>query len=542
MARLKNVLIVGGGTAGWLTACYLAKAVNAVDPRSVQVHLVESPDIGLLGVGEATFPSIRGTLAAIGLDERRFLVGATATYKQGIHYRHWVRPPGAPGADHFFHPFNAPSQRPGGPELLPYWLLGAAPHGMPFADAVSMQTMVAEHGRGPKRTRDGNYQGPMNHAFHFDAACFARVLAEHGQQALGVVRHAATVERAERDARGGIARVVTKEEGELTADLYVDCTGLRGLLVGQVMQSPFRSRADVLFADRAIAMQVPYDTPDAPIPSYTISTAQEAGWIWDIGLQRRRGTGYVYASRHTCDDRAEAVFRQYLGKAGEGGNATHLQFETGYRPEPWRKNCVAIGLAGGFVEPLESTGIALIELASYLLTHLLPGDTDGMDGAARHFNEMMGARYERIIDFIKMHYCLSQRRDSAFWIDNRDLASIPDTLRDKLAKWKHRPPHRLDFITDLEMFMPCSWQYILYGMEFQTDLAPMRSAFPHMDAAREEFAMIQRAAGRALEDLPDHRAIIEQLCREYAARATDRRGAPGPPHDPRRLPDAVRNV
>lgn len=519
MARLKKVLVVGGGTAGWLAACYLAKAVNAVDPRSVQVHLVESPDIGLLGVGEATFPSIRGTLSAIGLDERRFLVGATATYKQGIHYRHWVRPPGTPGPDHFFHPFNVPSQRPGGPELLPYWLLGAAPGGVPFANAVSMQAMLVDHSRAPRRAKDADYQGPMNHAFHFDAACFARVLAEHGQQALGVVRHAATVERAELDGHGAIARVVTKEEGALDADLYVDCTGLRGMLIGSMMQSPFHSRADVLFADRAVATQVPYDRPDAPIPSYTISTAQEAGWIWDIGLQKRRGVGYVYSSRHTTDDRAEDVFRRYLGPAGEGLKTMRIKFETGYRPEHWRKNCVAVGLAGGFVEPLESTGIALVELATYLLTHLLPGDTEDMEGAARHFNEMMVARYDRIIDFIKMHYCLSQRRDSGFWIDNADPASIPDTLQDKLRKWKRRPPHRLDFVGDLEMFMTSSWQYVLYGMEFRTDLEPMRSAYPHMDAARREFAMIQQAALRALDDLPDHRALVEQLCAEHARRS-----------------------
>lgn len=518
MARLKKVLIVGGGTAGWLTACYLARSVNAIDPRGVQVHLVESPDIGLLGVGEATFPSIRGTLSAIGLDERRFLAGATATYKQGIHYRHWVRPPGVPGTGHFFHPFNAPSQRPGGPELLPYWLLGAAPEGMSFAEAVSMQTTLVDHARAPRRARDPDYQGPMNHAFHFDAACFARVLAEHGQQTLGVVRHVATVERAELDDDGAIARVVTKEEGDLTADLYVDCTGLRGKLIGEVMQSPFRSRADVLFADRAVAMQVPYDRPDAPIPSYTISTAQEAGWIWDIGLQQRRGVGYVYSSRHTSDDRAEEVFRRYVGTSGDVLKAMHIKFETGYRPEHWRKNCVAVGLAGGFVEPLESTGIALVELASYLLTHLLPGGTDDMEGAARHFNEMMVARYDRIIDFIKMHYCLSQRRDSSFWVDNRDVSGIPQSLQDKLDKWKQRPPHRLDFVTDLEMFMPASWQYVLYGMEFRTDLEARRSAYPHMEAARKEFAMIRQAAAQALDDLPDHRVLVEQLGREYSQR------------------------
>jgi tryptophan halogenase len=518
MARLKKILVVGGGTAGWLAACYLAKALNAKHPDSTQVHLVESDQIGLLGVGEATFPSIRGTLSAIGLDERRFLVGATATYKQGIHYRHWVRPPGTPGNDHFFHPFSVPSQKPGGPELLPYWLLGAAPAGMSLADAVSMQSTLVDHYRGPKRLKDPDYQGPMNHAFHFDAACFAKVLAEHGQEGLGVKRHVATVERAELDEHGAIARVITRELGELTADLYVDCTGLRGTLIGGAMESPFHSRRDVLFADRAVAMQVPYAQPDTPIPSYTISTAQEAGWIWDIGLQKRRGVGYVYSSRHTDDTRAEEVFRRYLGPAGNDLKAMHIKFETGYRPEHWRKNCVAVGLAGGFVEPLESTGIALIELATYLLTHLLPGDTSDMQQAARHFNDMMVARYHRIIDFIKMHYCLSQRRDSPFWIDNVDPASIPPSLQDKLAQWKHRPPHRLDFVSDLEMFMVSSWQYVLYGMEFKTDLEPMRSAYPRIDEVRLEFAMIQKAASQALQDLPDHRALVEQMCREYHQR------------------------
>ncbi|HVC16157.1 MAG TPA: tryptophan halogenase family protein, partial [Rhodanobacter sp.] len=503
MARLQKILIVGGGTAGWLTACYLAKALNSASPQGIRVELVESPNIGLLGVGEATFPSIRGTLSAIGLDERRFLAGATATYKQGIRYVNWVRPPGTPGREHYFHPFSVPSQHGGSLELLPYWLLGAAPEGVSFADAVTMQSQLVEHGRAPKRIGDPDYQGPLNHAFHFDAACFAAVLAEHGQS-LGIIRHLATVERAELDGAGAIARIVTSELGAFSADLYVDCTGLRGSLIGDAMQSPFRSRRDVLFADRAVALQVPYPRADTPIPSCTIATAQEAGWIWDIGLQQRRGIGYVYSSRHAGAMRAEEVIRSYVGDAAAGLEALHIKFETGYRPEHWRKNCVAVGLAGGFVEPLESTGIALIELAAYMLTHQLPGDVGDMERTARHFNAMMVARYDRIIDFIKMHYCLSQRRDSGFWVDNTDPGGIPDTLQDRLALWHHRPPHRLDFITDLEMFLPASWQYVLYGMEFHTDLEPMRCAYPHMDAARREFAMIRRAAHHALDDLPEH--------------------------------------
>lgn len=516
MVRIQKILIVGGGTAGWLTACYLAKALNSTSPQSIQVELVESATIGLLGVGEATFPSIRGTLAAIGLDERRFLTGANATYKQGIQYVNWVRPPDTPGADRFFHPFSAPSQRAGSPELLPYWLLGGAAKGTTFAQAVTMQGRLVDHGRAPKRASDPDYQGPLNHAFHFDAACFAKTLAEHGSS-LGIKRHLATVEHVELDEHGAIARVVTTELGALTADLYVDCTGLRGSLIGGAMQSPFHSRRDVLFVDRAVALQVPYPQPDAPILPFTRATAQESGWTWDISLQNRRGIGYVYSSRHSDAVRAEEVVRRYVGQAAEGIEALHLKFETGYRPQHWRKNCVAIGLAGGFVEPLESTGIALVELGAYMLTHLLPGDRDDMQGTADKFNEMMVARYERIIDFIKMHYCLSLRRDTPFWVDNTNEASIPQTLRDRLQQWKHRPPHRLDFVTDLEMFMPASWQYVLYGMEFKTDLEPMRSAYPEMEAARREFAMIQQVGAHALNDLPDHRVLVEQLCGEYAS-------------------------
>lgn len=517
MPRLQKILIVGGGTAGWLTACYLAKTLNAGAPDSIQVELVESPNIGALGVGEGTFPSLRGTLAAIGLDERRFLVGAGATFKHGVHFFDWVRPPETPGAHDYFHPFNLPSQRPGGPELLPYWLLGAAPPGAPFAASVTMQQRVVEACRAPKRATDGDYQGPMNYAYHFDAARFATVLVEHGQS-LGVKRHLATVERAELDATGAIESVLTSELGRLNADLYIDCTGMRASLIGSALASPFRSLREYLFCDRAVALQVPYATPDAPMRPCTVSTAQKSGWIWDIGLQQRRGTGHVYSSQHTDADQAEQVMRRYLGPDADKLEARHIKFEPGYRPEPWRKNCVAVGLSAGVVEPLESTGIALIELGAYLISHLLPGDSSDMSSTARMFNQMMSARYERILDFVKLHYCISKRRDSQFWIDNTDPSSIPPSLQERLTMWRHRPPHRLDFVTDLEMFLPASWQYILYGMEFETDFEPMRSAWPRIEDARREMATIRQVAEHAVVDLPPHRDLIEQLCREYRER------------------------
>jgi len=507
---VKNVLIVGGGTAGWLTAAFLAKTMGTgADADSVRITLVESKEIGIIGVGEGTFPSIRGTLAAIGIDEARFIRECNATFKQGIKFTDWVREPGAPGNDHYFHPFSLPSQRPGGPELLPYWLQGAAAPGAGFAAAATMQKRVADASHAPKRPGDADFMGPLNYAYHFDAGKFAALLSTHAQ-ALGVQHVQATVERVELDEQGAIGAVHTREAGVLTADLYIDCTGFRAALIGEALGTPFRNINDVLFVDRALAMQVPYDRPDAPIPSYTISTAHEAGWTWDIGLHQRRGIGYVYSSRHTDDSRAEEVLRKYIGPASDGLNPRQLKLNVGYRELHWVKNCVAVGLSGGFLEPLESSGIGLIETAAYLVSYLFPHDGD-MAPVAKVFNQMMKARYERIVDFVKLHYCLTQRKDSRFWIDNTLEASIPESLRDKLAMWRTRPPHRMDFVVDLEMYPPSSWQYVLYGMEYPTKQYANSRTLPRFDEARKEFQMIEQMSQRALADLPTHRAMIEHF-------------------------------
>ena len=517
MKPISNVLVVGGGTAGWLTAAFLAKTLGTGENAAIRITLVESKEIGIIGVGEGTFPSIRGTLSAIGIEEAQFIKECNATFKQGIKFVDWVRPQGEAGIDHYFHPFSMPSQRPGGPELLPYWLHGAA-DGVPFAEAVTMQKCVADACRGPKRNEDGEFLGPMNYAYHFDAALFASMLAKHAKS-LGVAHVLATVTHVELDNDGAIAAVITDECGSLTADLYIDCTGFRATLIGEALGSAFRPLDDVLFVDRALAVQVPYPEANSPIPSYTISTAKEAGWIWDIGLQQRRGVGYVYSSRHTDDARAEQVLRDYIGATTEELTPRMLKLKVGYRETHWIKNCVAVGLSGGFIEPLEASGIGLIETAAYLVSFLFPhnGDTEPV---AKIFNQQMKERYERIVDFVKMHYCLTQRTDTLFWTDNVKPQSIPETLRDKLSMWRCRPPHRLDFITDLEMYPPSSWQYVLYGMEFQTNLYTNALAYPRFEEARKELAVIAQIAQRAVADLPPHRALVEHMCRRANARGT----------------------
>jgi tryptophan 7-halogenase len=264
-------------------------------------------------------------------------------------------------------------------------------------------------------------------------------------------------------------------------------------------------------------MQIPDERPGQPIAPYTRATAHEAGWIWDIGLPTRRGTGCVYSSRHMSDDEAEQVIRRYAGPQGDTLNTRLLKFRTGYRERQWIGNTVAIGLSAGFFEPLESTGIMLIEVAARMVADMLRGPVDktALEASARGFNRHMAARFEAIVEFLKLHYCVSRRTDTAYWRDNTDPASWPEGLKDKLAQWRHRLPSRFDFVVDFETFLPPSWAYILHGLGFATDAG--RGALAADPAQAREaiaaFGKIRQAAGQAVQALPDHRSLIDQYHR-----------------------------
>jgi tryptophan halogenase len=326
-----------------------------------------------------------------------------------------------------------------------------------------------------------------------------------------------TVEGVNLREDGGIRSVTSRAHGELDADLYVDCTGFRAELIGQALGVPDKPCGSVLFCDTALAIQVPYDRPGDPVPSYTISTAHEAGWTWDIGLESRRGIGYVYSSAHTDDARAERVLRAYVGKAANNLPARRIKFQSGYRETSWHKNCVAIGLSSGFFEPLEATGIILVEAAAAMLAKVFPWGGD-IEVSARQFNRQMTRRYERALSFIKAHYCISDRRDTPFWRDNVETRSIPDELQDLLSRWRHRPPGEFDFDLNVDMFTEYSWQYVLYGMGYKTDLTPRAGVFKYHEEARAAFADIRRQAEFARRSLPTHRDLLQSaMARDFGA-------------------------
>ncbi|MES2988303.1 MAG: tryptophan halogenase family protein [Pseudomonadota bacterium] len=507
MTRKRSILIVGGGTAGWLAAAYLARFLELSDQGRLEITLLESPEIGIVGVGEGTFPTIRETLKFLGIDEGRFIRETSATFKQGIRFTDWVHTPAAGTHSHFFHPFEAPFYADGA-NLVPYWLLQNEATRPPFAEAVTIQNRVADARRAPKRPHEGDFDGPLNYAYHFDATSLAHVLAERARE-LGVRHLQGNVSHVGLDPAGAIAEVTTAEHGALTADLYIDCTGFRAELIGKALQVPFKSVRNHLFANAAVTCKLPYDRPDAPLESFTIAAAHEAGWTWDIGLAGARGIGCVYSSDHITPKRAEEILRDYVGPRDADYSVRQIPFEAGYREKQWVKNCVAVGLSGGFLEPLESTGVLLIEAAIGMIAELFPHNGP-IDAPARRFNELIAARYDNIVNFLKLHYCLSQRTEP-FWRENANPASIPERLQELLEQWRFRPPGRYDFTLDVESFAFFNYQYILYGMGFRTDLSAGREDFPNVAGAEKLFQRIRNFGERATQDLPAHRALISQI-------------------------------
>jgi tryptophan halogenase len=507
MTPKRRILIVGGGTAGWLTAAYLARFLRLSERSHLEVTVLESPDIGVIGVGEGTFPTIRATLQFLGIDEGRFIRETSATLKQGIRFMDWAQAPAGGQRHQFFHPFEAPFYAEG-LNLVPYWLLQDEAAREPFAQAMTIQHRVAQAQRAPKRAHEAPYAAPLNYAYHFDAIKLAKLLAGRARE-LGVSHLEGTVTHVGLDATGAIDHVDTPQHGRFQADLYIDCTGFRAELIGGALGSGFKSARQHLFADRALACKLPCNDPAAPMESCTIATAHEAGWTWEIGLNGSRGLGCVYSSSHISDDRAAEILSAYAGPGHENVAMRSIPFAPGYREQQWVRNCVAVGLSAGFLEPLESTGLVLIEAAVGMIAEMLP-HSGPMEAPARRFNELMTARFENIINFLKLHYCLS-RRPEPFWRDNAEPAGIPDRLAEFLEQWRIRPPGRFDFVLDTETFAFFNYQYILYGMGFRTDLGAGRDDFPQVEEAQRLFAKIRRFADRAVVDLPSHRALVEQI-------------------------------
>lgn len=513
---LRNIVVLGGGSAGWLVAGLLA----AEHGDTLRITLVESSDVPTIGVGEGTWPSMRDTLRRIGLDETEFIRRCQVSFKQGSRFDGWARGAVGEAGDRYYHPFMLPVGH-GDAELVQAWL--ALQPQRPFADVVSPSVQVCEAGRAPKQVQTPAFGAVANYAYHFDAGLFGQLLREHAVQRLGVrhvVDHVDAVLSHDSGPRAGdIAALRTRTHGDLDADLFIDCSGLQARLIGQHFGVALKSEREVLFNDAALAVQVPYASPDVPLAPVTIATAWAKGWLWDIGLPHRRGVGCVFSRAHASEDEAQAALQAYLDTTGapaERPVPRPIRYDPGYRQQFWVRNCVAIGLSSGFIEPLEASALALVELSVQRLCEELPMTHATLPAVARRYNDDFSYRWARVIDFLKLHYALTQRDDSDYWRAHRDPASWPERLRELLPQWRLRAPARHDFGRNDEVFPSASYQYVLYGMGFRPDTRPPSA--DKLQAAQACFDEAARLARRFIPALPGHRSLIDHLHAQSPAR------------------------
>ena len=505
----RRLVIVGGGSAGWLTACIVA--ARHAKSSGLEVLLVESPDIPIIGVGEGTWPSMRATLQRIGFPEDELIAECDATFKQGTSFTGWS---GLAGFPHYCHPFSPPVEYE---TLNPaeYWLQSGS--SLPFASFATPQARVLEAGLAPKQARTPPYAFAVNYAYHFDAAKFAARLHKHGVEKLGIEYISAGVLGVNQAESGDITSLKLDTGEVLAGDLFVDCTGQKALLLAGHYGVRFKPVRRFLFNDAAMVAQVPTG-PEEPIASTTRAVASGAGWIWDIGLQSRRGIGYVHAGEHCSRAEAEKVIREYAAKSCNPDDISfrHLTFEPGHREKFWVRNCLATGLSAGFVEPLEASSIALTEQAAWMLANQLPANRRLMDIVAERFNRKMSAHWSRIIDFLKLHYVLSRRTDTDYWRRCQELDTCPVELQENLLLWQQRTPWHYDTPMIDELFPSASCQYVLYGMGFRPETCISQKQDIAKDQAdRILHEKVVQAADKMTRLLPSNRALVTQITQQY---------------------------
>lgn len=499
---VKNIVVVGGGTAGWLTAAIIASQHQNATEQQFKITLVESSDIPTVGVGEGTWPTMKNTLQQIGIKESDLFKHCHAAFKQGGKFVEWVHGKG----DSYYHPFTVP---------LGYGRIDLAPYVSninDFAEESNFQQSIGDAGLAPRSLAESDFQGQCNYGYHLDAGAFANLLKNHCKEKFNINHIIDTVKECTTTSADNIDAIILEKSGPLTADLFIDCTGFSSLLLGKALKVPFKKVDNFLFNNTALAMQVPYPNEDTPIASHTIATAQNAGWIWDISLTNRRGVGHVYSSDFLSDDEAEANLRKYIGSAADDLNVRKISYESGHREQFWKGNCVAVGMAAGFVEPLEATAIMLIELSARYIAENLPADKSLMPLVERRFNQQMDYRWMRIIDFLKFHYMLTKRPEP-YWQAHCQSESIPQSLKDDLALWQYRGPETSDFTSSMELFPAASYQYVLYGMEFTPNFSRQGYLFNQQQQAEQIINRNTQLTQQLLQTLPAHRDYINKWLR-----------------------------
>lgn len=502
-----------------MTASYLKSSL--VNLRGIT--LIESPNIRTIGVGEATFSTLKLFFDHLGLDEHEWMPPCNGTYKLAIRFENWTKRPG-----HFYHPFER-YEIVNGFHLGEWWLkllrhrqsFDTACFIIPslcenlksprFLDGTVFDNKVAAYyGSGPSpNTVIANHTVQYPYGYHFDAALLAEFLKKFAINR-GVRQIIDDVAEVSLRDDGSISHLVTKEHGRVEGDLYIDCTGFRGVLINQALKEPFISFSASLPNDSAVAIQVPTDPPAEGIPPYTRATALSSGWAWTIPLYNRNGCGYVYSSKHIGKEEAEAEFRRFLGPRSKSSPANHINMRIGRNRNSWVKNCVAIGLSSGFVEPLESTGIFFIQHAIEELVNHFPTLAGINDEQILSYNRAINNSIDGICEFLSMHYRANERTDTPYWRDTKLLKGT-DALEERLSIWRSRLPQAQTVYQHFHGFEAYSYSVMLLGLNYQPETSPLSLANCDEAQARTAFRLIRERASQLVRTLPSQYEYLQRM-------------------------------
>jgi tryptophan halogenase len=484
-----KVIVAGGGTAGWLTAYSLVTRLG----KLLDITLVESDQIGTVGVGEATIPTMRTFHGLIGIDEKEFMAATQATFKLGIQFDNW----GQQG-DSFFHSFGEIGQRSWMAEFHEFWMEAKAQGFGGSLDEYCLELKAA------KANKFSTMAGkkPVNFAYHMNATAYAAYLRGKSEKA-GVKRIEGRIKHVQNDEAGNISSLLLEDGKPVLGDVFIDCTGFRGLLIGDNLDVGYEDWSHWLAADSAIAVQT--QAVEAPRP-YTRAIAHSAGWQWRIPLQNRVGNGIVYASQFLSDDEAQDTLLANL----TGQTITEprqLRFKTGRRKKAWHKNCIAIGLSSGFLEPLESTSIHLVTTAILRLMKLFPfgGNTTML---AEQFNREAQLELETVRDFVILHYHQTQRNDSAFWDHYRSMA-VPDSLVHRMAMFRENGYAWPD---DVGLFRVDSWVQVMMGQGLMPKQHHGAGGVLPTDGLKQQMMTLRNMIDNSVSQMPAHGDFIQSYC------------------------------
>ena len=494
--NIKNIVIVGGGTAGWITASAMARVLK---PNDYTIRLVESDQIGTVGVGEATIPPIRSFHRMLGINEADFIKKTDATFKLGIQFDNWT----SQGSS-YFHPFGEYGRELDSVAFHQYWKRASTIENCGDLAEYSLCTIAAQQNKFAPQSADTNsVLSAMSYAYHFDASAYAMFLREYSEN-LGVERVEGKIVDVHLTTESGFIESVQLENGNLIdGDLFIDCTGFASLLLGKTLGIEYEDWTHFLPADSAIALQT--TSGNKPLVPFTRSTSTKVGWRWEIPLQSRTGNGIVYSSAFTSDEQATNELLENV--SGEPlMEPRKLRFQTGKRKKCWHKNCVAIGLSSSFLEPLESTSIHLIQTAVTRLLRLFPGD-DFNPAVISQYNHEVNQELDFVRDFIILHYWLNERPEP-LWKHCREM-QVPDSLR-----------HRVELFADrgrvveenFDLFKTASWVAVMQGQGVKPKGYDPMADYKPSDRLVEMLQRMRTSFAKATEAMPGHGEFIAQNC------------------------------